>query len=302
MQGCLAPSEVPGIAPTEASRFGEIAEDLIYADFVQKYPIVGTEVFRDHHNPDAYLYFLAANNPHFTEAMQKDYFERAWAQKLAKVPDFLVHKASEKAFYEVKPDSTSGISAGVQKVGKLQAVYPYYKLPYEPGRIFTPKNHRVAFFGTALEVELNVRRAAPGLLAYKLCVKSNGAIELATLAVLLQYLVRRLNQQRGRGTFRPEDLAPAFRSNQQLTELARTLGLAATGVAVAAVGWRHFWKAVAKRFAVRGAAAAAMTAADGPLPVGDLLAAGLAIWTVIDIIRLSDELWRDAAIISRQGA
>ena len=300
MQGCIAPSEIPGISSSEASVFGAIAEDLIYADFCTRYVRIANEVFRDDNNPAAYLYFLAVNNPHFTEDMQRDYFERAWAQKLAKVPDFLVHTANEKAFYEIKPDSVSGRNAGIHKVGKLQAVYPFYRLPYQPGREFAPRDHRVAYLGTALRVILKVRRTVPGLIVYKLCLESEGVLELATLALLLRYIVRAMNQQKGSGRFRPIDLAPAFRSNQELADLARTLGITFTVAAAGAVGWKYFWKAVAKRFAVRGAAAGTLAAADGPLPVGDLVAAGLAIWTVVDIVRLSDELWRDAAEIARQ--
>ncbi|APZ94607.1 hypothetical protein [Fuerstiella marisgermanici] len=302
MQGCIAPSEIPGISSTEASVFGAVAEELIYADFLKTYVRRGTEVFQDHHNPAAYLLFLATNNPHFTEQMQRDYFERAWAQKLAKVPDFLVHKPTEKAFYEVKPDSTNGMKAGVDKVGKLSAVYRYYRLPYHAGNVFTPRDHNVASYGTALRVVLRVRRVAPGLIVYKLCLESEGTLELATLAVLLAYIVREINKQKGTGGFRPVDLAPAFQSNRQLVDVAKALGITLAVAAAATVGWKYFWKAVAKRFAARGAAAALMSAADGPLPVGELLSAGLAIWTVIDIIRLSDELWRDAAIIARQEA
>jgi len=59
---------------------------------------------------------------------------------------------------------------------------------------------------------------------------------------------------------------------------------------------------VVKRFALRGALAATLAAVDGPLPVGDLIAVGLSIWTIVDIIRLSDQLWKDALEISREGA
>jgi hypothetical protein len=47
----------------------------------------------------------------------------------------------------------------------------------------------------------------------------------------------------------------------------------------------------------RGATAGRIAAADGPLPVGDLVAAGMAIRTVIDIVRLSDALSIDALSI-----
>lgn len=302
MQGCIAPSEIPGVTFQEASVFGSVAEDLIYADFVSHYAISGTELFRDANNPAAYLYFLAVNNPQFTQAFQEDYFRRLQGEQLMRVPDFLVHKPAEKAFYEVKPDSPTGISAGAEKVGILSAVYPYYHLPYVAGTQFSPRDHTVARLGTALRATLRVRRAGPGLLAYKLCLESDGLIELVTLAILLRYIVREMNKQRGRPRFRPVDLEPVFHQDQQLGDLARTLGLALAGAGAAAVGWKYFWKAVAARFAVRGGAAAALAVADGPLPVGDLLAAGLAIWTIIDIIRLSDELWRDAHALAQRGA
>ncbi len=130
MQGCLAPSEIPGISSSDASVFGGVAEKFIYADFCTQYKCLTDDVFLDDHNPASYLYFLAKKNPHFTEEMQTDYFERAWAQKLAKVPDFLVHSTTEKVLYEIKPDSTSGLAAGRDKIGKLQAIYVY---SVEPG-------------------------------------------------------------------------------------------------------------------------------------------------------------------------
>ncbi len=55
--------------------------------------------------------------------------------------------------------------------------------------------------------------------------------------------------------------------------------------------WRRFWQVVIKRFAIRGAAAAGLSAADGPLPIGELIALGIAIWTLWDLFRLWNELW-----------
>lgn len=302
MEGCLAPSEVPGISSSEASVFGSVAEELIYADFCTRYARVGTEVFQDANNAAAYLYFLAVNNPQFTQALQTDYYARLRAEGLMRVPDLMVHTAMEKAFYEIKPDSPSGLAAGIEKVGILNAVYPFYGLPYIAGTLYTPRDHNVANLGGMLRVTMKVRRANPGLLLYKLCVDANGVIELATLIILLRYIIRQMNAQKGSGRFRPVDLQPAFRNNQQLADLARTLGITLAVTATAAVGWRFFWKAVAKRFAVRGAAAVTLAAADGPLPIGDLVAAGMALWTVVDIIRLNDELWREAARIKQTGA
>jgi hypothetical protein len=305
MQGCIAPSEIPGVSTQEASVFGAVAEALIYADFFKTYGGGGPyELFKDDHNPASYLFFLAKNNPHFTEARQKEYYSRTRADDLMRVPDFAVHKQAEKSFYEVKPDSRSGYTAGVQKVGILSAVYKEFRLPYVPGEAYRPRSHQIASFGSHFRAKLSVRLSGPGLIQYKICAEANGTIELATLAAILALIVREVNKQRSARTFRPVDLAPALHT-KQLADLAKALALPAAAGAVggaAAAGWPYFWKAVCKRFAVRGTTAAALSVADGPLPVGELAALGLTLWTIVDIVRLRDELWRDADALKRQGA
>ncbi len=71
----------------------------------------------------------------------------------------------------------------------------------------------------------------------------------------------------------------------------------AVGAGAAVAGralWRHFWRAVITRFAIRGAAALIAAGADGPLPIGDLIAAGMALVTIIQIGVEWNELWRQA--------
>lgn len=58
--------------------------------------------------------------------------------------------------------------------------------------------------------------------------------------------------------------------------------------------WRKFWQAVVRRFAVRGAVAAVLSAADGPLPIGEIISLGLAVWTVWEIVQIWDELTAEA--------
>ena len=59
--------------------------------------------------------------------------------------------------------------------------------------------------------------------------------------------------------------------------------------------WQTFWKVVIKRFGIRGAAAAALSLADGPLPIGELISIGIAIATLWDLFHLWNELWEQAA-------
>lgn len=79
-------------------------------------------------------------------------------------------------------------------------------------------------------------------------------------------------------------------------EIARQLARRALEGPAARAGWRHFWTAVVHRFAIRGVAAATLTAADGPFPFGDLVALGLTVWTIGEILLLWDALWREAAL------
>jgi hypothetical protein len=82
---------------------------------------------------------------------------------------------------------------------------------------------------------------------------------------------------------------------RQALERGVVIGAAAGVAAVAGRAlWRHFWRVVATRFAARGAVAALLAAADGPLPFGELIDAGLAVVTVIQIGVEWNELWRQA--------
>ena len=305
MEGCLAPSEIPGVNSAEASTFGNVVENIVFADYCEQFPPAPNSVFWDQNNPAAYLYFLASHNPHFTAERQRDYFIRAGGETGLRVPDILVDSAGERGFYEIKPDSESGVRAGVEKVGNLLAIYKFYDLRYQGGVRFTPRDRKVAFLRGRLEVTLKTRRAAPGLLLYKICLKSDGVIELASLAVLLSLVVRELNKQLENQRLKPIDLDPVFAKNRSLWDVARAVGLAmgtAAATAVVATTWRHFWKAVVARFALRAGTAAALAAADGPLPIGDLVALGLGFWTIIDIIRLNREIWREAELIAKHEA
>jgi hypothetical protein len=58
--------------------------------------------------------------------------------------------------------------------------------------------------------------------------------------------------------------------------------------------WKKFWLAVVRRFAVTGTVAVVLSAADGPLPIGELISIGLALWTVYEIVQLWDVLTAEA--------
>jgi hypothetical protein len=82
---------------------------------------------------------------------------------------------------------------------------------------------------------------------------------------------------------------------------AAVAGTAAAVVAGRAL-WRHFWRAVAERFAVRGAIAVGLAAADGPLPFGELIDLGIGVATAIEICVVWNDLWQEADRIAAQEA
>jgi hypothetical protein len=209
-----------------------------------------------------------------------------------------------------KPDSVDGIRAGRYKVGILSATFKAFHLgrmnnqvkSYQQGIRFKPRDRLVAWLGNQVNVWLRARLTGPGLIVYQLCLKSDGVMEMITLAAVLRYIVRLLNTQPKNYLFRPVDLALSLRG-VPLSDFGRSAGIAAivaTGTLAVRAGWRHFWKAVVSRFAVRGTTAATLLAIDGPLPVGDLIAAGLTLWTVVDVVRFNSELWREAERIAQQ--
>jgi len=52
--------------------------------------------------------------------------------------------------------------------------------------------------------------------------------------------------------------------------------------------WRMFWKLMVRKVGAKGAVAAILVGMDGPLPVGDLIAAGLTVWMMYDMYLLID--------------
>jgi hypothetical protein len=83
-------------------------------------------------------------------------------------------------------------------------------------------------------------------------------------------------------------------AGRTVAEAGKELAEREAATLVERAGWREFWKVVAERFAVREGIAVALAVADGPLPIGDLIALGLEIWIIWDIVDLWGELWEEA--------
>lgn len=103
---------------------------------------------------------------------------------LVKVPDIISHRFSRTEFYEIKPNSGSGILSGTEKVAWFNVLcrppaLPQL-LPYTAGTQYTPNfTHLLAngsSFGLAFRVGIHIFRppTVPALILYELCPTTNG--------------------------------------------------------------------------------------------------------------------------------
>jgi hypothetical protein len=105
------------------------------------------------------------------------------------VPDILDSRPVMTEFYDVKPNSPTGIVDGFAKLAAIEAFLFFNSLPYTPGVLYTPTPFLpIPLAGPALgavigplpvsicgapNVTLGTLRAAPGLLLYKLCIEAD---------------------------------------------------------------------------------------------------------------------------------
>lgn len=283
--GCFAPSEVPGVK-FELSDFGKIAERLVHVEFMKSYSPL--EVYVDDNNLLTYLYFIGKHAPRL---LSEDFVVSSPR------PDFLVHSFAEKAFYEVKPNSKDGLKDGKDKIEELSVIYDIFKLPYKPGTRNFNMKLKIATYPSLIEVYFNATLIGPGLITYKICIEGNKLKELDSTMVLLNYIIKKIAAQKNSKTFVPVNLTHALSSEGDFSSFSKKLGIAFSSGLGATVGWKYFWKAVVKRYALRGTVAAGLSAADGPLPLGEILALGMGVFTMLDIILSSDQLWNEATKI-----
>jgi hypothetical protein len=198
VEGCLAPSEIPGVSDSRASSFGQIAEVAITFDYCAKTACAPFATdFLDNALAASYIAFLGAHNPHLTAT------DIATLAVLSQIelnrPDILTHKPGRQEFEEIKPNSRSGRRAGARKVGNLIGFYGIWSLPYVPGFTYVPT--REIMLATApgpIEVFLRVQRLAPGLVVYDICLRGDETALTIAVIIAILLLVIAIILSRGR--------------------------------------------------------------------------------------------------------
>jgi hypothetical protein len=183
---CFAPSELFG--EDIAKGFGIIAEPFIsykLTPFLERYGVAPFDLYQDYSFEGSidktYVGFLRIKNPSLSPSV----INKLLTTPL-KRPDILIDNSNLKEYYEIKPDSPSGRSAGRSKLANIESYYNNYSLPYKRGQLFNPPSNiligrtEVSSGGTRIPVEVSFDlRLDNGLILYKLCIKTKWRLILA---------------------------------------------------------------------------------------------------------------------------
>jgi hypothetical protein len=157
-----------------ASAMGDTFEGIIRADYCkskggcQFFPLLGEQDFADNRKGlptvTVFLAFLKANN---------DSLDLHSIGQPSAVPDLMTDSAGRREFYEIKPNSQSGIAAGRLKIGTVTDFLASNNLIYLPGTLYKPDVTKIIYKESAgfIQYEVSVHWFAleDGLIVYEIC-------------------------------------------------------------------------------------------------------------------------------------
>lgn len=152
-----------------AQSLGRFVEPLIFENFCQRTGPCTADDFLDEAGPLNYTAFLKPRNPQVPP-------ERIDELVSLRRPDILSHR-DPKVWYEIKPASVWGAVEAEMKLNTIPKEYAKRGLPYAPGQNYIPDDIVLGEFdtdaGEQLRLILALRRQAPGLIFYTLCVEGD---------------------------------------------------------------------------------------------------------------------------------
>lgn len=195
---CIAPSLV--LTTGAAKDFGAIAEGLVAKSYLSDvgrpafFPVPPAIDFMDishgFGNRSLYAAFLVSKHKGLSTTQLTHLSDNA----LVKIPDLATCAPPLRTeFYEVKPNSSSGVAKGDAKIAHVHALYQSLGLPYVPGTQWRPDTKIRLFSGSLMGVEVDVYfhffRLQPGLIVYEVCVEGRGRrltnAEVAAIAAIV---------------------------------------------------------------------------------------------------------------------
>jgi hypothetical protein len=154
-----------------ARSLGRFIEPFIFDDYcVRRGPCTSDDFFDLAPGSTNYVDFLLARNPNANPVLVGSLHNQ-------RRPDILSHRAPTE-WWELKPMSVFSAIESWKKFNSIISNYAAAGLPYKPGQSYkpTPEILLKAFFtpeGENLDLILQLRHAAPGLVFWTLCVKGD---------------------------------------------------------------------------------------------------------------------------------
>lgn len=143
-------------------------------------------------NTSLYAAFLVDKHP----ALSPSRILELSDNKLVKIPDLTTFlPGTQTEFYEIEPNSPSGLTAGAAKIAAVSALYARFGLPYVPGMRWTLNFRFILFSGSILgikvDVFLHIFRRDPGLVVYEVCAdgKSRSLTNAEVAAIIAIVLI-----------------------------------------------------------------------------------------------------------------
>src|SRR5205807_492042 len=102
-------------------------------------------------NTSLYASFLRSDHPTLSPSQILHMSEN----KLVKIPDLMTFDPGRRTeFYEIKPNSATGRTAGEVKIANVHALCQSFGLPYVPGTQWNPDTKVTLFSGRVLGLEV----------------------------------------------------------------------------------------------------------------------------------------------------
>jgi len=166
---CLPLSALWG--PQVASTFGKLVDPKMSDDYCATVgPCVGDDFFDLANNSTLYTLFLELHNPAVPPPIITQVGDSVR-------PDILRHRPGSTEWYETKPMTPSGV---IEFLAKAKVLVSNYALgfPYVPGTAYRPSREIplgafIAPGGGRLEIFIEPRRPAKGMILYRICIRGD---------------------------------------------------------------------------------------------------------------------------------
>jgi len=197
---CVPPGVLGG--PIGYLLWSAVSEHYIQKDFVMKQNPQPQDVYYDDGWAGPidlrYVQFLSDKNPGLSAVLQGFLLTTS-----VRRPDIILDDGVRKELEEIKPDSLPGRADGRLKLRQIDFYMWVLGLPYVRGHTYIPTTTipliSKKYLGIPVDLSLTVRRLIPGLIVYRICIRTDWAKVVlgAALIAWIIAVIRELLKERG---------------------------------------------------------------------------------------------------------